>query len=84
MGIKKMGKFVKLYASKKTAWKHVLFRYGDDRLWRFHQNWKCHFSLSGNPDKVFFCCVITPFLRVTKCNGKIELGLGNHYLEFGF
>ena len=29
-------------------------------------------------------CIITPFFRFTKCNGQIEIGLGNHFLEFGW
>ncbi len=79
-----MSKFIKLYESKKIAWKHVLFRYGEKRLWRFRQNWKCNITFSKHIKTYFHCNLITPFLRFTKCNGKIEFGLGNHYFEFGF
>ena len=79
-----MGKFIKIYADKAPkSYRRVLFRYGEKRSWLFHQNWKCNFSLNGSPEKVFFCNVITPFLRVTKCNGKTEIGLGNYYFEIG-
>lgn len=79
-----MGKFIKIYAAKNPSHKRVLFRYGEKRLWRFPQNWKCNFSRAGSPQKVFFCNVLTPFLRLTVCNGKTEFGLGNHYFEFGY
>lgn len=50
--------------------------YGD-WAWRFRQNWKFNFRFPHFN-------VITPLLRVTKCNGKFEFGLGNHYFEIRY
>ncbi len=59
------------------SYRRVLFRYGDGRMWRYWQNWKCNFS-------GWHWNIIWPFLRFTKCNGQMEIGLGNHYLELGW
>ena len=72
-----MSKFIKIWAEKQPkSYKHILFRYGDNRKWRYIQNWKFNFNLPHFN-------LITPFLRITKCNGRFEIGLGNHYLEIG-
>lgn len=73
-----MSKFIKIWAAPQPrTYKRVLFRYCDGRRWRYRQNWKFnkswpHFN------------IITPVFRLTKCNGKIEFGFGNHYFEFGW
>ena len=64
-------------APSPRSYKHVLFRYCEKRSWLHHQNWKFNLNLPH-------WNIITPMLRFTKCNGKIELGLGNHYFVIGW
>lgn len=61
------------------TYKRILFRYGDDRKWRYWENWKFNCDLRN-----FMWNVIVPFLRFTKCNRQFEIGLGNHYFEIGW
>ena len=75
-------KLIKVYVGS-PSYKRVLFRYCAERQWRFRQNWKCNLDVSLSQG-YWFCNVITPFLRFTKCNGKVEVGLGNHYFEIGW
>ena len=75
-------KLIKVYVGS-PSYKRVLFRFCDDRKWRYTQNWKCNLDVN-RAQGYWFCNVITPFLRFTKCNGKVEVGLGNHYFEFGW
>lgn len=80
-----MSKFIKIWVAKShKGFNHVLFHYGQDRKWLYHQNWKFNGGRFGSPKKVFFCNIITPLFRFTVCNGKTEIGLGNHFFEFGY
>jgi len=55
------------------TFKRVLLRLKDGRSWRHIQNWKINKR-----------AIILPFFRLVRYNGSIEVGLGNHYLEFGW
>ena len=67
-------------APQPRTYKRVLFRYCDGRNWRYRGNWKFYVSLllKGH------WTIISPMLRFTKCNGQVEIGLGNHYFELGW
>jgi hypothetical protein len=70
-------------APQPKTYKRVLLRYNEGRKWRRVSNWK----LSFYPHKWLIFShfrVIMPFLRFVKCNGNVELGFGNHYLEIGW
>jgi len=62
--------------------RHILFRYNEGRTWRRVFNWKCNFY--GSFSTKIHWDIIAPFFRFTRCNGKAEIGLGNHYFQFGW
>ena len=66
-------------APQPKSYRRILFRYNCGRSWMHSANWKFNVQWGG----VHFN-VITPFLRLTKCNGALEVGLGNHFLEIGW
>ena len=68
--------------SGNPSYKRVLFR-NEDRKWRYRQNWKVNVFWHEELRWIHWG-IILPFLRFTKCNGKIEIGLGNHFLEIGW
>lgn len=69
--------------SAPQSYKRVLFRYNEARKWRYKGNWKC--NLSTHKDlRWWHWNFITPFFRFQKCNGQINIGLGNHYVELGW
>jgi len=59
------------------SYKRVIFRFNENRAWTYINNWKFNVSLPHFN-------IITPFLRLQKCNGSVYIGLGNHYLELGW
>ena len=67
------------------SYKRVLLRYNEGRKWRYAGNWKCN-GVLGYDRKIYDCHfnLLTPFFRFTKCNGQIEIGLGNHFIELGW
>lgn len=69
--------------SPPKTYRHVLFRYNESRKWGFRGNWKCNLSTHNNL-KYWYWNIIMPFFRFTKCNTKVEIGLGNHYVEMGW
>lgn len=69
--------FVIWNASAPRTHRRVLFRFNENRKWRYLANWKFNIPLPH-------WNIITPFFRFQKCNGAVYIGLGNHYLEIGF
>ncbi len=65
-------------APQPKTYQRVLFRFNRGVNFRYWQNWK------ANTHGLRHWNLITPFIRFTKCNGQIEIGLGNHYLELGW
>ena len=73
-----MSKFIRIWNAKPPrTYKRFLFRYGSGIKWRYIKNWKFNFYFPN-----FF--ILTPFFRLAKFNGVIEVGLGNHYFEIGY
>jgi hypothetical protein len=67
---------IKVLWSGKPSFKRVIFFFGDTDF-RHPANWK--FNKSGPHFNI-----ISPLLRITKCNGQFEIGLGNYYILIGW
>ena len=73
-----MSKIIKIWSARPPrTYKRVLLRCGCGREFSCAQNWKFNFRFPHFN-------IITPIFRLTKCNGKITFGMGNHYLEIGY
>lgn len=73
---------MKVLCSRKYSDKHVIhsvvLRWDEGRAWRFKGNWLCNYR------DISFFNLLTPFARFQKCNGSVNIGLGNHYLDIGY
>jgi len=72
-----------IWCAKSKSYRRILLRFNQQRLWRHRDNWK--FNIIPHRDiRWWHWNIITPLLRFTKCNGQIEIGLGNHFIELGW
>ncbi len=79
-----MSKLLTIWANKRPkSYQRILFRFKEDRQWKYCQNWKFNFRFSWWVLN-WHWNVITPFFRFQKCNGQVTFGLGNHYIEIGY